>query len=89
LSAYGYAPCGPGGAIASLCGIPNIMRSELPDNAGEWRDSLLLLCDHCQYSALTKIPLAAMWDEKTRREISPFYQRALDTYHGRKRFEKW
>jgi len=88
LNAYGYWPCGPGSAIAKLFGWSQYCKQVLPGDASEW-GNIETLCRLCQQSALTKIPLIAAWGQKLRRIISPTYRKAIDTYHERRRIDKW
>lgn len=50
LNAWGYWPCGQGGAIARLFGLKQYHRDTLPDTIEDFGD-ISELCDLCQMSA--------------------------------------
>jgi len=77
LSAYGYAPCGPGAAIARLFGLKGFMRKSLPANPGEFGD-LEPLCELCQRGAKSP-PMLPMGAKAT---FSESYQTALEAYNA-------
>lgn len=86
-NAFGYFPCGAGGAIARLFGMHQFVRSRLPDDIessfGNFRDAL---CPLCQVSAVEPLMLSPGDNP-----VSPSFVRALDhTGKGRSiRPSKW
>jgi len=71
LNVWGYWPCGAGGAIARLFGLPQYQRMELPRCVEEFGD-LKPLCDLCQLSARDRIPEGV--------EPSSSYRLAIEAY---------
>lgn len=72
LSAYGYAPCGAGGAIMRLFRLHYLFKYELPRSPDEWGD-LLELCMLCQRFA--KMP---MLESEHGRPISESFRKAIE-----------
>ncbi len=80
LNAYGYWPCGPGGAIARLFGIEGFGKTELPDSVEDF-GNLEPLCELCQASAKGKFWYTGVnygiFSHPPVRDISPSYQEAI------------
>lgn len=73
LSAFGYSPCGPGAAIARLCGFQQYFSATLPETPASFGD-LEPICRMCQRAVRTPVMLDGnvQW--------SPTYAAALEKY---------
>ena len=78
--AYGWYPCGAGGAIARLFGVPGCRTSEIPSGADMWTRRL---CTLCQAKAKTYMYCRDFGDIQSvsfRRAIERFDRNKLKRY---------
>jgi len=81
LGAFGYSPCGAGGAIARLFNFPQFLTRDYPaEGDTHFRDFRELLCSLCQRGAKTQLKISDP-AFKGKSPISPSFQTALDRWH--------